>query len=57
MSMSTTENIYEILDRVKALIEDASEEEHVSELLMWILLRQQCDFQLMRLEDVQGLHD
>ena len=55
--MSTTENIYEILDRVKALIEDASEEEHVSELLFWILLRQQCDFQLMRLEDVQGLLD
>jgi len=53
--MSTTENIYEILDRVKALIEDAAEEEHVSELLMWILLRQQCDFQLLQLEDKHGL--
>ena len=55
--MSTTENIYEILDRVKALIEDAAEEEHLSELLMWILLRQQCDFQMLQLEETQGLLD
>jgi len=49
--MSTTQNIYEILQRIKALIEDASEEEHVSELLMWVLVRQQCDYQLHLLEE------
>ena len=56
--MSTTaSNIYEILDRIKALIEDAAEEEHVSELLMWILLRQQCDFELTLIEEKQGILD
>ena len=45
--MSKSSDVYEILSSVRHLIHTASQEENVSELLLWLLIRQQADYELI----------
>ena len=40
-------NIYDVLDVVKNEVDCICEKENVSPLLIWLLLRQQADYQLL----------
>jgi len=51
---SKVANIYEVLDHIKHQVSDVCEEEHVSTLLMWMLLRQQADYELLLLTESQA---
>jgi hypothetical protein len=46
MAASVT-NIYDVLDVVKNEVDCICETEKVSPLLIWLLLRQQADYQLL----------
>ena len=48
--MSQSSDVYDVLKRVKQLLEEASEQEKVSPLLLWLLLRQQADYELLLIE-------
>ena len=46
MAVSVT-SIYDVLDVVKNEVDCVCEKEKVSPLLVWLLLRQQADYQLL----------
>ena len=43
--------IYDVLECVKYDVKKLCRDEEVSELLIWLLLRQQADYQLLLLQD------
>ena len=50
MAASVT-NIYDVLDVVKNEVDCICAQENVSPLLIWLLLRQQADYQLLLLQN------
>jgi hypothetical protein len=44
-------NVYDVLDCVKKEVEELCKREAVSPLLVWLLLRQQADYQLLLLQN------
>ena len=50
MAVSVT-NVYDVLECVKQEVEELSKQEAVSQQLVWLLLRQQADYQLLLLQD------
>ena len=44
-------NVYQLLDSLKADIECTCEDEGLSPLLFWLLVRQQADYELMLIND------
>jgi hypothetical protein len=47
----STSNVYDVLDCVKRKVDTICEQEDVSPLLVWLLLRQQADYQLLLLNN------
>tara|TARA_R110001592_G_scaffold132125_1_gene346372 strand:+ start:187 stop:348 length:162 start_codon:yes stop_codon:yes gene_type:complete len=43
-------NIYDVLECVKQEVEELSKQDKVSPLLIWLLLRQQAEYQLLLLQ-------
>ena len=43
--------IYQVLDTLKADIKDVCESEEISADLLWLLIRQQADYELLLLAD------
>ena len=41
-------NVYKILDQVKNDIDSVCEDQGLSPLLMWLLVRQQADYELLK---------
>jgi len=50
MAASVTK-VYDVLDTVKNEVDILCAQENVSPLLVWLLLRQQADYQLLLLQD------
>jgi hypothetical protein len=46
---ASVSNVYDVLDRVKDEVDELCKQEKVSPLLVWLLLRQQADYQLLLL--------
>ena len=44
-------NVYNVLDRLKDDIEDTCREEGVSQLLLWLLVRQQADYEMLLIQE------
>jgi hypothetical protein len=44
-------NVYDVLDTVKNEVDILCEKESISPLLVWLLLRQQADYQLLLLSN------
>ena len=45
-------NIYSVLDRIKAEINSACEQYEISPELFWVLVRQQADYELKLFSDI-----
>ncbi len=43
-------NVYTVLDQIKSDIQFTCETEGLSPLLMWLLVRQQADYELLKLQ-------
>ena len=48
---ASVSNVYDVLNCVRNKVEELCVEEDVSELLIWLLLRQQADYQLLLLNN------
>ena len=48
---ASVSNIYDVLECVKYDVKKLCRDEEVSELLVWLLLRQQADHQLLLLQE------
>ena len=48
---ASVSNVYDVLECVKQEVEELCRQEEVSPLLVWLLLRQQADYQLLLLQD------
>ena len=48
---ASVSNIYDVLESVKYDVKKLCRDEEVSELLVWLLLRQQADHQLLLLQE------
>ena len=48
---ASVSNVYDVLDTVKNEVDVLCAQENVSPLLIWLLLRQQADYQLLLLSD------
>ena len=48
---ASVSNVYDVLDCVKKEVDVLCAQENVSPLLVWLLLRQQADYQLLLLQD------
>lgn len=48
---ASVSNVYDVLECVKQEVEELCRHEEVSPLLVWLLLRQQADYQLLLLQD------
>ncbi len=48
---ASVSNIYDVLDTVKNEVDCICVKENVSPLLIWLLLRQQADYQLLLLQE------
>ena len=48
---ASVSNVYDCLGAVKEEVEQLCRHEEVSPLLVWLLLRQQADYQLLLLQD------
>ena len=46
-------SVYDVLDQLKSDIETTCEEHGLSSLLMWMLVRQQADYQLLLLQEAE----
>ena len=44
-------SVYDVLDCVRNKVEELCVEEELSPLLVWLVLRQQADYQLLLLQD------
>ncbi len=49
--VASVSNVYDVLDCVKQEVEELCNAEDVSPLLVWLLLRQQADYQLLLLNN------
>ena len=47
---ASVSTVYDVLDRVKTEVEELCTQEAVSPLLVWLLLRQQADYELLLLQ-------
>jgi hypothetical protein len=48
---ASVNTVYDVLDCVKQEVEELCKQEAVSPLLVWLLLRQQADYQLLLLQN------
>ena len=48
---ASVSNVYDVLDCVKQEVDELCKQESVSPLLVWLLLRQQADYQLLLLQE------
>lgn len=48
---ASVSNVYDVLDSVKNEVDVLCAQEDVSPLLIWLLLRQQADYQLLLLQE------
>ena len=48
---ASVSNVYDVLDTVKNEVDVLCAKENVSPLLVWLLLRQQADYQLLLLNN------
>jgi len=48
---ASVSNVYDVLDCVKQEVDELCKQEEVSPLLVWLLLRQQADYQLLLLSN------
>ena len=48
---ASVSNVYDVLDCVKQEVEKLCKREALSQELVWLLLRQQADYQLLLLQD------
>ena len=48
---ASVSTVYDVLDTVKEEVEELCKQESVSPLLVWLLLRQQADYQLLLLQN------
>ena len=48
---ASVSNVYDVLDCVKQEVNELCKQEEVSPLLVWLLLRQQADYQLLLLSN------
>jgi len=48
-------NVYAVIDDLKRKLKHIAETEDVSELLIWMLLRQVSDYELLRIKEAEGL--
>jgi len=48
---ASVSNVYDVLDNVRNEVHTICIEENVSPLLVWLLLRQQADYQLLLLKN------
>jgi len=48
---ASVSNVYDVLECVKQEVEELCKQESVSPLLVWLLLRQQADYQLSLLQE------
>ena len=48
-------SIYELIDNFKSDLHRTAVREDVSELLIWMLLRQVADFELLKIKEADGL--
>jgi hypothetical protein len=48
---ASVSNVYDVLDCVKQEVDQLCEQQQVSPLLVWLLLRQQADYQLLLLQN------
>jgi len=46
-------SVYNVLDQIKSDIESTCEDQGLSPLLMWLLVRQQADYQLLLLQEAE----
>ena len=49
--VASVSNVYDVLDTVKNEVDILCNRENVSPLLVWLLLRQQADYQLLLLSN------
>ena len=49
--VASVTNVYDVLDTVKNEVDILCAKENVSPLLVWLLLRQQADYQLLLLSN------
>jgi hypothetical protein len=49
--VASVTNVYDVLDTVKNEVDILCDKENVSPLLVWLLLRQQADYQLLLLNN------
>jgi len=49
--------VYEVIEELKLQVKDLARTGEVSELLVWMLLRQVADFELLKIKEGDGLLD
>ena len=49
---ASVSNVYDVLECVKQEVEELCRQQEVSPLLVWLLLRQQADYQLLLLVNI-----
>jgi hypothetical protein len=49
--VASVSNVYDVLDTVKNEVDVLCDRENISPLLVWLLLRQQADYQLLLLSN------
>jgi hypothetical protein len=52
--VASVTNVYDVLDTVKNEVDILCDKENVSPLLVWLLLRQQADYQLLLLSNPEN---
>jgi len=52
---ASVSNVYDVLERVKNEVHSLCIDENVSPLLVWLVLRQQADYQLLLLTNSTNL--
>lgn len=53
--MSTVGNVYALIEDFKRKVTQITETEDVSDLLIWMLMRQVSDHELLRIKEAEGL--
>ena len=49
--------VYEVIEELKLQVKDLTRSGDVSPLLVWMLLRQVADFELLKIKESEGLLD
>ena len=49
--------VYELIEELKLQVKDLTHTHEVSPLLIWMLLRQVADFELLKIKESEGLLD